>query len=165
MAGDFGHMILQFVFVEIFYHIVFPCFIFLVIKMASSLKIVRIATKRPSASCWNSSELARLRPKDLHVRSQSTSTKLSEESDRETVRKPQPASFVMGMFSGQTVLRQVLPFPDVLDDDQLETINMMRDSNLKFFTEVNDSLENDEKGEVKAESYRMLAGKNNLPID
>lgn len=52
-------------------------------------------------------------------------------------------SFTMNMFRGQLQTSQVFPYPEVLTDDQTDTLKMLVDPVSKFFDEVNDPLEND----------------------
>ncbi|KAG0706567.1 Very long-chain specific acyl-CoA dehydrogenase, mitochondrial [Chionoecetes opilio] len=42
-------------------------------------------------------------------------------------------SFVMNMFRGATVTDQVIPYPNVLTEDQMETLEMLVDPTEKFF--------------------------------
>lgn len=42
-------------------------------------------------------------------------------------------SFVMNMFRGATVTEQVIPYPSVLTEEQMETLEMLVDPTEKFF--------------------------------
>lgn len=61
-------------------------------------------------------------------------------------------SFTMNIFRGQLEGRQVFPFPNVLTEEQRETLDMLIDPTAKFFEEVNDPAKNDaaEKVDDKA---------------
>ncbi|XP_066266753.1 very long-chain specific acyl-CoA dehydrogenase, mitochondrial-like [Branchiostoma lanceolatum] len=52
-------------------------------------------------------------------------------------------SFGFGMFMGQVAPEQVFPFPEVLDEEQKEFLQMLVDPVDKFFQEQNDALKND----------------------
>lgn len=61
-----------------------------------------------------------------------------------TSAKPtESKSFVMGLFQGDPKMQQVFPFPEVLDDEQEETLRAYVDPVSKFFEECNDPLKND----------------------
>lgn len=64
-------------------------------------------------------------------------------------------SFVMSIFSGQVKVNQVFPFPDVLSSDQIETLNMLREPSSKFFSEVNNAMENDAKETVDPNTLQV----------
>ncbi|KAF0291111.1 Very long-chain specific acyl-CoA dehydrogenase, mitochondrial [Amphibalanus amphitrite] len=52
-------------------------------------------------------------------------------------------SFVLNMFKGLAQTEQVFPYPDVLTEEQRETIESVLDPVEKFFTEQNDAARND----------------------
>ncbi len=53
------------------------------------------------------------------------------------------ASFVQNIFRGVVESEQIFPYPEVLTQDQLETLSMLVPATERFLTEVNDPLEND----------------------
>ncbi|XP_060596505.1 very long-chain specific acyl-CoA dehydrogenase, mitochondrial-like [Ruditapes philippinarum] len=52
-------------------------------------------------------------------------------------------SFGLNLFRGQGKAEQVLPFPQVLNEEQKENLQMFVDQTAKFFEETNDSSKND----------------------
>lgn len=58
-------------------------------------------------------------------------------------QKPESKSFAMGIFKGQICSDEVFPYPEVLNEEQLDTLNMLVDPTRKFMEEVNDPLKND----------------------
>ncbi|XP_002736889.1 very long-chain specific acyl-CoA dehydrogenase, mitochondrial-like [Saccoglossus kowalevskii] len=74
--------------------------------------------------------------------------------------KPQPEqeskSFAMGLFKGQVYADQVFPFPEVLTEEQKETLEMLVDPTAKFFEEVNDAAKNDQQETVDDETLQGL---------
>lgn len=72
--------------------------------------------------------------------------KSSTENAHETKKERKAVvtnSFVMNLFNGQVKSEQVFPFPEVLNHEQKETLQMLTDPTAKFFEEVNDPLKND----------------------
>lgn len=65
-------------------------------------------------------------------------------------------SFVMNLFSGNIKLNQVFPFPEPLDKEQLETIQMISEANYKYFEEINDASANDANECVPDKNYQIL---------
>ena len=57
---------------------------------------------------------------------------------------PESKSFAMNMFRGKIGAEEVFPFPQVLNEEQKETLQMLVDPATKFFREENDPLKNDE---------------------
>ncbi|CAH0561926.1 unnamed protein product [Brassicogethes aeneus] len=65
-------------------------------------------------------------------------------------------SFVMNIFRGQLEGRQVFPYPNVLNEEQRETLQMLVDPVSKFFEEVNDPAKNDAEEKVEEKSMAGL---------
>lgn len=65
-------------------------------------------------------------------------------------------SFVMNIFRGQIESRQVFPYPNVLTEEQRETLQMLVDPVSKFFAEVNDPAKNDLEEKVEEKSLQGL---------
>ncbi|MCL4123338.1 UNVERIFIED_CONTAM: hypothetical protein GTU68_016458, partial [Idotea baltica] len=65
-------------------------------------------------------------------------------------------SFVMNMFLGKAVTEQVIPFPNNLNDEQMETLQMLVDPTEKFFEECNDSAKNDSEEKVMESTMEGL---------
>ncbi|XP_053207789.1 very long-chain specific acyl-CoA dehydrogenase, mitochondrial-like [Panonychus citri] len=106
---------------------------------------------------------ARCSPLTLHPRSSlqrlmATQAQTVEER-REELKKERPPetnSFVMSMFSGQAKVNQVFPYPDVLTEDQLETLAMIREPSEKLFSE-HDALAAELKGAADEKVMKTLA--------
>lgn len=65
-------------------------------------------------------------------------------------------SFTMNMFRGQLNISQVFPYPEVLTEDQTDTLKMLVDPVSKFFDEVNDPLKNDSLETVEPNTMEGL---------
>uniref|UniRef100_T1K9T1 Very long-chain specific acyl-CoA dehydrogenase, mitochondrial n=1 Tax=Tetranychus urticae TaxID=32264 RepID=T1K9T1_TETUR len=93
-----------------------------------------------------------------HVRLMSAQAQPLEQKKEEVKkeRPPETNSFIMSMFSGQAKVNQVFPYPDVLTDDQLETLNMVREPSLKLFNELHDPLTAEENGKAEDKTMQML---------
>ena len=87
----------------------------------------------------------------LISRSRSTATASVEENappkaetnDKAKSATKESKSFAMNLFRGQIKADQVLPFPEVLTDEQKEMLHDLVDPTAKFFEEQNDALKND----------------------
>ncbi|XP_074600844.1 acyl-CoA dehydrogenase very long chain [Brevipalpus obovatus] len=93
------------------------------------------------------------------IRPLSTQAKVVEKSSSDEQRKEKSVtsnSFVTSMFSGQVRVNQVFPFPDVLTEDQVETLTMVREPTAKFFAEVNNSMENDAREVVDEKTLSVM---------
>ncbi|XP_068916287.1 very long-chain specific acyl-CoA dehydrogenase, mitochondrial isoform X2 [Tenebrio molitor] len=62
----------------------------------------------------------------------------------------------MHLFRGQLESRQVFPYPDVLTDEQRDTLKMLVDPVSKFFEEVNDPAKNDAEEKVEEKALNGL---------
>jgi len=58
----------------------------------------------------------------------------------------------MGLFRGQLVPDEVFPYPEVLDQEQLEELQMLAESADKYFTENVDALKNDAMEDIPEET-------------
>ncbi|XP_076453737.1 very long-chain specific acyl-CoA dehydrogenase, mitochondrial-like [Babylonia areolata] len=65
-------------------------------------------------------------------------------------------SFGMNLFRGKIATEQVFPYPDVLDPEQKEELQMLVDPCAKFFDEQNDALKNDALEKVDDHSMQGL---------
>ncbi|XP_072033459.1 very long-chain specific acyl-CoA dehydrogenase, mitochondrial-like [Amphiura filiformis] len=78
-------------------------------------------------------------------------------------------SFAMGLFNGQINPQQVFPYPEVLSDEQRDTLQMLVDPTTKFFQEVNDAAKNDTLEKVEDSTWQQLlemgAGGMQVPPD
>ena len=77
----------------------------------------------------------------------SFSTKAEPQADK---KKPSPSkkavessSFVQNIFRGIVEPEQGFPYPEVLTEDQMETLQVLVPTAEKFFNEENDSMQND----------------------
>ena len=57
-------------------------------------------------------------------------------------------SFVQNVFRGLVEPEQTFPFPKVLNEDQMDTLNLLVPPTEKFMVEVNDPLKNDADAQV-----------------
>ncbi|XP_053205999.1 very long-chain specific acyl-CoA dehydrogenase, mitochondrial-like [Panonychus citri] len=78
------------------------------------------------------------------------------EKEKEKEKPPETNSFVTSMFSGQFKVNQVFPYPDVLTEDQLETLAMIREPSDKLFSE-HDALTAELKGAADEKVMKTLA--------
>ncbi|KAI0224087.1 Very long-chain specific acyl-CoA dehydrogenase, mitochondrial [Lamellibrachia satsuma] len=85
-------------------------------------------------------------PTATEVRKSKPKTNTAEES----------GSFAMNLFRGQIAADQVFPFPEVLTEEQNETLQMLVDPVSKFFEEINDPLKNDEIEDVDPPTLEAL---------
>ena len=65
-------------------------------------------------------------------------------------------SFVHNIFRGVVDPTQVIPYPKVLDDDQIELLKMLLDQAERVITEINDPMKNDDIGYVPEETLTSL---------
>uniref|UniRef100_A0A8D8Q2D2 Very long-chain specific acyl-CoA dehydrogenase, mitochondrial n=1 Tax=Cacopsylla melanoneura TaxID=428564 RepID=A0A8D8Q2D2_9HEMI len=96
---------------------------------------------------------------DVNVNTQirrlaSTSAALKHKEEAKAAKESQ--SFTMNMFRGQLNIHQVFPYPDVLTEDQTDTLKMLVDPVTKFFDEVNDPLKNDSLETVEPNTLEGL---------
>lgn len=80
------------------------------------------------------------------------SLKTSTSNNAQAAEKPnqeENLSFVMNIFRGQVEARQVFPYPNVLNEEQRETLQMLVDPTAKFFAEVNNPAKNEELEKVE----------------
>jgi len=68
----------------------------------------------------------------------------------------QSNSFVLNMFLGKVDTTQIIPYPNILTDEQAEFLSDMVDPFDKFMTEENDPFRNDEQAEISQETYDGL---------
>lgn len=78
------------------------------------------------------------------------------QNDEKTTTPQENYSFVMNMFRGNIEARQVFPYPNALNDEQKETIQMLVDPVTKFFEDVNDAAKNDVEEKVEEKSLAAL---------
>ncbi|CAK9293334.1 unnamed protein product [Gordionus sp. m RMFG-2023] len=76
------------------------------------------------------------------IKSYEYSTKSKEKQFRES------KSFIKNLFRGKIVTDQIYPYPQILNEDQKDTLKMLIDPTTKFLTEVNNPALNDEKCEI-----------------
>ncbi|KAJ8950302.1 hypothetical protein NQ318_021159 [Aromia moschata] len=62
----------------------------------------------------------------------------------------------MNIFRGQVEARQVFPYPNVLNEEQKETLQMLIDPVTKYFEEINDPFKNDAEEKVNDKSLNAL---------
>ncbi|PNF25569.1 Very long-chain specific acyl-CoA dehydrogenase, mitochondrial [Cryptotermes secundus] len=79
-----------------------------------------------------------------------------EEVEKATSEAKESQSFTMNLFRGVMETAQVFPFPQVLNEDQKDTLKMFVDPTAKFFEEVNDPAKNDTLEAVEPQSLEGL---------
>lgn len=67
----------------------------------------------------------------------------SAKADKPAKKPVQSKAFCMNLFRGNLVPEQAFPYPNVLNEDQRETLEMLVSPTEKFFSEVNDAAKND----------------------
>ncbi|XP_033304301.1 very long-chain specific acyl-CoA dehydrogenase, mitochondrial [Bombus bifarius] len=65
-------------------------------------------------------------------------------------------SFVKNIFLGQLETTQTFPFPDVLNEEQLDTLKLIIDPIEKFFEKVNDPMKNDENASIDGKILQTM---------
>lgn len=87
-----------------------------------------------------------------------TAVNLKTVTNNEKPAKPagENLSFTMNMFRGQVQSSQVFPYPNVLNEEARETIQMLVDPFQKFFEEVNDPAKNDALEKVEDKCLEAL---------
>ncbi|KAM3960874.1 acyl-CoA dehydrogenase very long chain [Aphomia sociella] len=68
----------------------------------------------------------------------------------------QSTSFTLNLFRGHLETTQIFPYPDVLSDDQRQTLQELVPPVEKFFDEVNDPAKNDADAQVEAGTLEGL---------
>ncbi|XP_076657414.1 acyl-CoA dehydrogenase very long chain [Halictus rubicundus] len=79
----------------------------------------------------------------------------NEKPERNTSTK-ETQSFVMNIFRGHLQPTQVFPFPEILNEDQHDTLKLLIDPFEKFFEEVNDPMKNDENACIDKKTMDMM---------
>jgi len=94
------------------------------------------------------------------LRCQSTAPAVSKKSEQAEKRMRKPAvhskSFVQNIFRGIIEPEQAFPYPNVLNMEQRETLEMIIPPMEKFANEVNDPLKNDEMESVPEDTIQMM---------
>lgn len=96
----------------------------------------------------------------VHSRCLATAPQVARKGE-EVEKKPSSAlkeshSFTMNLFRGTLDTSQVFPYPQVLNEDQTDTVKMFIDPTSKFFEEVNDPAKNDAIEKVPPEAMDAL---------
>lgn len=86
--------------------------------------------------------------KRIKGRKYATAAKAKEAAGKDNAPK-ESQSFMMNLFRGIVQPVQVFPYPDVLNEEQTDTLNMLVDPVWKFFEEVNNPAKNDEDSAVE----------------
>jgi len=86
----------------------------------------------------------------------SAAVKPKDERELEKKGAKESQSFVMNLFRGTLQASQVFPYPEVLTEEQNETLKMLVDPMTKFFEEQNDAAKNDAMEKVDPETMEGL---------
>ncbi|KAL6420266.1 hypothetical protein ACFW04_014866 [Cataglyphis niger] len=81
---------------------------------------------------------------------------LKEEKAQENASTKESQSFTMNLFRGQLQLNQVFPYPEPMNEEQIDTIKMLIDPVEKFYEEINDPVKNDETASVDEKTAAAL---------
>lgn len=71
-------------------------------------------------------------------------------------KSAETSSFVMNMFAGNANFEQIFPYPDVLNPDQRETLNMVQKPTEKFWEENHDALACDANEKIDDKLWNSL---------
>ncbi|XP_075213409.1 acyl-CoA dehydrogenase very long chain [Lycorma delicatula] len=83
--------------------------------------------------------------------------KRADEQKPDKSKEPKESqSFTMNLFRGQLQTNQVFPFPEVLSEEQTDTLKMLVDPVSKFFEDVNDPAKNDANERVDERTLEGL---------
>lgn len=102
------------------------------------------AALRPGAVAWSQTQR------------QKASAAEPQETAQAAPQTEETKSFVMGLFKGQINPAEVFPYPEVLNEEQKETLEMLIDPTQKFFEEVNDAAKNDALEKVEDATMQGL---------
>ncbi|KAL3272867.1 hypothetical protein HHI36_014328 [Cryptolaemus montrouzieri] len=79
-----------------------------------------------------------------------------EKAEKPAKEVKEDLSFVMNIFRGQIETRQLFPYPNVLNTEQRDTLQMLVDPFSKFFEEVNNPAKNDVDEKVEEGTLKGL---------
>lgn len=79
-----------------------------------------------------------------------------KESKPEKAPPKESKSFALNLFKGSLQGSQVFPYPEVLNEEQTETIKSLLDPLSKFFTEVNNPAKNEELEAVEPATLQQM---------
>ncbi|XP_012214486.1 very long-chain specific acyl-CoA dehydrogenase, mitochondrial [Linepithema humile] len=80
----------------------------------------------------------------------------AEKPQQENATGKESQSFTMNLFRGQLQLNQVFPFPEPMNEDQIDTLKMLVDPVEKFYEEINDAAKNDQNASVDEKTANAL---------
>lgn len=81
---------------------------------------------------------------------------VSEEKEEKNVAESKSQSFVKNIFLGQLETSQIFPYPDVLNEEQYDTLKLFIDPVEKFFEKVNDPMKNDENASIDEKTSQAM---------
>ncbi|CAG9816857.1 unnamed protein product [Phaedon cochleariae] len=82
--------------------------------------------------------------------------KTVQNADKPSKVPSEDYSFVMNIFRGQVEARQVFPYPNVLDEEQRDTLQTLVSPTTKFFEEENDPARNDSEEQINEKTLKGL---------
>lgn len=82
------------------------------------------------------------------VDSQQAQAKAAAPTPKKEAKPVESTSFVMNLFRGKVTSNEILPFPNVLTDDENDMLRSLVDPVAKFLEEKNDALHNDQLEKV-----------------
>lgn len=92
---------------------------------------------------------------DSNIRCLATQAAVKNVPEEKT-KKKETQSFVMNMFRGHLQTNQVFPYPETLNEEQLDTLKLIIDPMEKFFEEINDPMKNDENASIDEKTMQAM---------
>ncbi|OAD56047.1 Very long-chain specific acyl-CoA dehydrogenase, mitochondrial, partial [Eufriesea mexicana] len=77
-----------------------------------------------------------------------------EKTEKGAATKSQ--SFVRNIFIGQLETSQIFPFPEVLNDEQIDTLKLLIDPIEKFYEKINDPMKNDDNASIDQKTLQAM---------
>ena len=124
--------------------------------------ISRTLTKKTSvlSNAANFKEIVNVRCVTTTIKSHSAAAQKTQDERQEAKAKKMKKavhsqSFVQNIFRGIVEPEQAFPYPNTLDQDQRDTLDMLVPITEKFFVEQNDPLKNDADAKVPEKTTQV----------
>ncbi|XP_074657519.1 very long-chain specific acyl-CoA dehydrogenase, mitochondrial-like [Tubulanus polymorphus] len=105
---------------------------------------------------WNKAAPIRTAQRFYAVAAATTPQPQKQTESRKPNAPKESKSFALNLFRGQVKTDQIFPFPEVLNSEQKDMLQMLVDPVAKFFEEVNDPAKNDAAAEIEAHTLQGL---------
>ena len=122
-------------------------------------KFARVSRPALAASHQSARPLAFPVSRGLSAQADAKEQEASKSGKKASKAPATSSSFVQNAFRGIVEPEQAFPFPNVLTEDQIETLQMLIPPTEKFMEEVNDPLKNDKEGKVSDEVVQVIGKK------